>query len=58
MCGRYAITLPPEAIRELFRTHGESPNAAVLQYRANYCTSELAGLTHVSYYIAARREWA
>ena len=26
MCGRYAITLPPEAIREIFRTHGELPN--------------------------------
>jgi putative SOS response-associated peptidase YedK len=26
MCGRYSITLPPEAIRELFRTHGELPN--------------------------------
>jgi hypothetical protein len=26
MCGRYAITLPPEAIRELFRTYGEIPN--------------------------------
>jgi putative SOS response-associated peptidase YedK len=26
MCGRYSITLPPEAIRELSRTHGELPN--------------------------------
>jgi putative SOS response-associated peptidase YedK len=26
MCGRYAITLPPEAIRQLFRTYGELPN--------------------------------
>jgi putative SOS response-associated peptidase YedK len=26
MCGRYSITLPPEAIREIFRTHGELPN--------------------------------
>jgi putative SOS response-associated peptidase YedK len=26
MCGRYSITLPPEAIRELFRTYGEIPN--------------------------------
>jgi putative SOS response-associated peptidase YedK len=26
MCGRYAITLPPEAIRQLFQTHGELPN--------------------------------
>jgi putative SOS response-associated peptidase YedK len=26
MCGRYSITLPPEAIRELFQTHGELPN--------------------------------
>jgi putative SOS response-associated peptidase YedK len=25
MCGRYSITLPPEAIRELFQTHGELP---------------------------------
>jgi hypothetical protein len=22
MCGRYSITLPPEAIREIFQTHG------------------------------------
>jgi putative SOS response-associated peptidase YedK len=26
MCGRYSITLPPEAIRHLFQTHGELPN--------------------------------
>lgn len=26
MCGRHAITLPPEAIRQLFQTHGELPN--------------------------------
>jgi putative SOS response-associated peptidase YedK len=26
MCTRYAITLPPEAIRQLFQTHGELPN--------------------------------
>jgi putative SOS response-associated peptidase YedK len=26
MCGRYSITLPPEAIREIFQTHGEIPN--------------------------------
>lgn len=26
MCGRYAITLPPEAVREWFRTYGETPN--------------------------------
>ena len=26
MCGRYSITLPPEAIRQLFQTHGELPN--------------------------------
>jgi len=26
MCGRYAITLPPEAMREWFRTYGEIPN--------------------------------
>jgi putative SOS response-associated peptidase YedK len=26
MCGRYSITLPPEAIREIFQTHGELPN--------------------------------
>jgi putative SOS response-associated peptidase YedK len=26
MCGRYAITLPPEAVREWFRTYGEVPN--------------------------------
>ena len=26
MCGRYAITLPPEAIRQLFQTHGDLPN--------------------------------
>lgn len=26
MCGRYAITLPPEAIRQLFQIHGELPN--------------------------------
>lgn len=26
MCGRYSITLPAEAIRELFRTYGEIPN--------------------------------
>ena len=26
MCSRYAITLPPEAIRQLFQTHGELPN--------------------------------
>ena len=26
MRGRYAITLPPEAIRQLFQTRGEWPN--------------------------------
>ena len=26
MCGRYSITLLPEAIRQLFQTHGELPN--------------------------------
>jgi putative SOS response-associated peptidase YedK len=26
MCGRYAITMPPEAVREWFRTIGELPN--------------------------------
>jgi hypothetical protein len=26
MCGRNSITLPPEAIRQLFQTHGELPN--------------------------------
>lgn len=26
MCGRYAITLPPEAVRESFKTHGDLPN--------------------------------
>jgi putative SOS response-associated peptidase YedK len=26
MCGRYSITLPPEAIRQLFQTYGEIPN--------------------------------
>ncbi len=26
MCGRYSITLPPEAIRQIFQTHGELPN--------------------------------
>ena len=26
MCGRYAITLPPEAVRQWFQTHGELPN--------------------------------
>ena len=26
MCGRYSITLPPEAIREMFQTYGELPN--------------------------------
>ena len=26
MCGRYAIALPPEAIRQLFMTHGDVPN--------------------------------
>jgi hypothetical protein len=25
-CGRYSITLPPEAIRQIFQTHGELPN--------------------------------
>lgn len=24
MCGRYAITLPPEAVRQLFQTHGDA----------------------------------
>lgn len=31
MCGHYAITLPPEAIRQLFQTHGGLPN-----WLANY----------------------
>ena len=26
MCGRYSITLPPEAIRQLSQTHDELPN--------------------------------
>ena len=26
MCGRYSITLPHEANREIFRKHGELPN--------------------------------
>jgi hypothetical protein len=26
MCGRYSITLPPEAVHHLFQTHGELPN--------------------------------
>ena len=26
MCGRYAITLPPETVRQLFQTYGELPN--------------------------------
>jgi putative SOS response-associated peptidase YedK len=26
MCGRYAITMPPEAVRQLFQTYGELPN--------------------------------
>lgn len=26
MCGRYAITLPPEVVRQLFQTYGELPN--------------------------------
>lgn len=26
MCGRYAITLPPEAVRQWFQTYGEIPN--------------------------------
>jgi putative SOS response-associated peptidase YedK len=26
MCGRYSITLPPEAVREILQTHGELPN--------------------------------
>jgi putative SOS response-associated peptidase YedK len=26
MCGRYAITLPPEAVRQWFQTYGEVPN--------------------------------
>ena len=26
MCGRYSITLPPEAIRQLFQIHRELPN--------------------------------
>jgi putative SOS response-associated peptidase YedK len=26
VCGRYGITLPPEAIRQLFQIHGELPN--------------------------------
>jgi hypothetical protein len=26
MCGRHSITLPPEAIRRLFQTHGELQN--------------------------------
>jgi putative SOS response-associated peptidase YedK len=26
MCGRYSITLPPEAIRHIFQTHGDLPN--------------------------------
>jgi putative SOS response-associated peptidase YedK len=26
MCGRYSITLPREAIRRIFQTHGELPN--------------------------------
>jgi putative SOS response-associated peptidase YedK len=26
VCGRYSITLPPEAIREIFQTHGGLPN--------------------------------
>ena len=26
MCGRYSITLPPEAIRQIFQTYGELPN--------------------------------
>jgi putative SOS response-associated peptidase YedK len=26
VCGRYSITLPPEAIRAIFQTHGELPN--------------------------------
>jgi putative SOS response-associated peptidase YedK len=26
MCGRYAITLPPDAVRQWFRTSGELPN--------------------------------
>jgi putative SOS response-associated peptidase YedK len=26
VCGRYSITLPPEAIRQIFQTHGELPN--------------------------------
>jgi hypothetical protein len=31
MCGQYAITLPPEAMRQLFMTCGEMPN-----FQANY----------------------
>ena len=26
MCGRYSITLPPEAIRQIYQTYGELPN--------------------------------
>jgi putative SOS response-associated peptidase YedK len=26
VCGRYSITLPPEAIRQIFQTYGELPN--------------------------------
>lgn len=26
MCGRHSITLLPEAIRQIFQTHGELPN--------------------------------
>ena len=26
MCGRYSITLPPEAVRQIFQAHGELPN--------------------------------
>ena len=36
MCGRYAITLPPEAIRQLFQTHGELPNWPMLEAAGAY----------------------
>jgi hypothetical protein len=29
MCGLYSIILPPEAIRQIFQTHGELPNLPV-----------------------------
>ena len=57
MCGRYAITMPPEAVRQWFQTRGEIPNWPVYYNAAPTTALPVVRQNHEGQRVLALMQW-